>query len=120
MGVRVAIDDYGTGYSSLAYLHRLPVSELKIDRSFVTDMCNDEAAEKIVRSTIDLAHGLGLRVVAEGVESQEAATVLSSLGADTCQGYFFARPMPAADFERWYDARNTLRPQPGLHERQAG
>lgn len=97
-GIHFSIDDFGTGYSSLSHLKRLPVSELKIDRSFVKDMTRDRDDEAIVRSTIDLAHNMGLRVVAEGVESREVLERLRQLGCDAVQGYYIARPMPARDF----------------------
>lgn len=97
-GIHFSIDDFGTGYSSLSHLKRLPVSELKIDRSFVKDMTRDRDDEAIVRSTIDLAHNMGLRVVAEGVESREVLERLRQLGCDEVQGYYIARPMPAQDF----------------------
>ncbi|MDO9467187.1 MAG: EAL domain-containing protein [Thiobacillus sp.] len=101
MGVTLAIDDFGTGYSSLAYLKRLPVDELKIDKSFVMDMEANDNDAVIVRSTIDLAHNLGLKVVAEGVESREAWDTLSILGCDTSQGFFMGRPMPVDKLETW-------------------
>ncbi len=101
MGVTIAIDDFGTGYSSLAYLKRLPVDELKIDKSFVTDMENNENDAVIVRSTIDLAHNLGLKVVAEGVETRGVWDLLSMLGCDSSQGYLMGRPMPAEKLEAW-------------------
>jgi diguanylate cyclase len=96
MGVRFSIDDFGTGYSSLGYLRRLPVDELKIDKSFVLEMTTDESDALIVRSTIDLAHNLGLRVVAEGVESAEAWMRLAALGCDLAQGFHLSRPLPAS------------------------
>jgi EAL domain-containing protein (putative c-di-GMP-specific phosphodiesterase class I) len=96
-GVRLSIDDFGTGYSSLAYLKRLPVDELKIDKSFVMTMEGDEDDAKIVRSTIDLAHNLGLTVVAEGVENAAILAHLAELQCDEAQGYHLARPMPAAE-----------------------
>src|SRR5689334_1620963 len=99
VGVRIAIDDFGTGYSSLAYLKRLPVDVLKIDRSFVRDLDTQGNDRIIVRSTIDLAHNLGLRVVAEGVEDAVAAQVLRQFGCDEIQGYHLSRPVPASDFE---------------------
>ena len=101
MGLRLSIDDFGTGYSSLAYLKRLPLDELKIDRSFVMSMQRDPADRKIVRSTVDLAHNLGLSVVAEGIEDARAWAQLRALGCDEGQGYFIARPMPEADFAAW-------------------
>jgi diguanylate cyclase (GGDEF)-like protein/PAS domain S-box-containing protein len=101
MGASLSVDDFGTGYSSLAYLKKLPVCELKIDQSFVSNMVKNENDAIIVRSTIDLAHNLGLKVVAEGVEDQEALQLLASLGCDTGQGYLFAQPMPPEDFSRW-------------------
>jgi len=104
MGIRFAIDDFGTGYSSLAYLQRLDVQAVKIDRSFVMAMTH-EASATIVRATIDLAHALGLQVIAEGVETSDAVATLTSLGCDFAQGFHFARPMPATDLVRWLDAR---------------
>jgi EAL domain-containing protein (putative c-di-GMP-specific phosphodiesterase class I) len=94
LGVAVAVDDYGTGYSSLSYLRSLPIGTLKIDRSFVTRMRQDEGNAVIVRSTIELAHNLGLRVVAEGVEDLETYDVLADLGCTVAQGYFLSRPLP--------------------------
>jgi EAL domain-containing protein (putative c-di-GMP-specific phosphodiesterase class I) len=105
LGVRIAIDDFGTGYSSLAHLKQLPVDVLKVDRSFVCDMLADDSDRIIVRSTIDLAHNLGLRVVAEGVESEATAALLAQLGCDQAQGYHFSRPMAAAELTRWLYAR---------------
>ncbi|GAA2692415.1 putative bifunctional diguanylate cyclase/phosphodiesterase [Actinoplanes palleronii] len=95
LGVKTSIDDFGTGYSSLAYLKLLPVDELKIDRSFVADMVADPSSRALVASAVDLAHNLGLTVVAEGVEDAPTAEALSQLDCDTAQGYFFARPLPA-------------------------
>ena len=109
MGVTLAIDDFGTGYSSLAYLKRLPVDELKIDKSFVMEMEENENDAVIVRSTIDLAHNLGLKVTAEGVETRDAWDTLSVLGCDQSQGYFMGRPMPADRLHEWLrdSARQT-------------
>ena len=105
LGVHVAVDDYGTGHSSLAYLHRLPVSTLKIDKSFVLAMEASVEAAAIVRSTIELAHSLGLSVVAEGVETDAVWSRLNDLGCDAAQGFLLSRPVPAADLQatlaRW-------------------
>jgi len=98
LGLRLSIDDFGTGCSSLAYLKRLPLDELKIDRSFVMQMHRDPAARKIVRSTVDLAHNLGLAVVAKGIEDRAAWNTLRAMGCDEGQGYYIAKPMPEADF----------------------
>lgn len=100
-GYKLSIDDFGTGYSSLAYLKRLPVSELKIDKSFVMGMQTDESDAKIVRSTIELAHNLGLTVVAEGVENAHIYALLASQGCDEAQGYFMSKPMVASEFGAW-------------------
>lgn len=101
IGCALSIDDYGTGYSSLAYLKRLPVRELKIDRSFVQNMAHDRNDVAIVRSTIDLAHNLGLRVVAEGVETEVSLKQLCTLGCDQVQGYLLSKPITANDFVLW-------------------
>ena len=95
IGVRLSVDDFGTGYSSLAHLKRLPVDVIKIDKSFVIDMPHDASDAAIVRSTIELAHNLGLKVVAEGVESHEAWQRLEELGCDLAQGFHVSRPLPA-------------------------
>ena len=100
-GFKLSIDDFGTGYSSLAYLKRLPVDELKIDKSFVMAMEKDEDDAKIVRSTIDLAHNLGLTVVAEGVENATIWAMLKNQGCDEAQGYFMSKPLPVAEFVAW-------------------
>jgi len=106
IGVQLSIDDYGTGYSSLSYIARLPVDELKIDRSFVMRMTKDDTTSMIVRSTIELGHSLGLKVVAEGVEDEASFRFLRELGCDQAQGYFMSRPLPAAGLEEWL--RNSL------------
>lgn len=100
-GFKLSIDDFGTGYSSLAYLKRLPVNELKIDQSFVKAMTESSGDTKIVRSTIDLAHNLGLYVVAEGVETEDIAQALADMNCDEAQGYLFCKPMPVKDLMAW-------------------
>jgi EAL domain-containing protein (putative c-di-GMP-specific phosphodiesterase class I) len=107
-GYRLSIDDFGTGYSSLAYLKRLPVNELKIDRSFVMAMEQDVDDAKIVRSTIDLAHNLGLTVVAEGVENVSVLRLLAELQCDQAQGYHMCRPLPAAEMAAFAARWNAL------------
>ena len=102
-GLSVSIDDFGTGYSSLAHLRHLPVSEIKIDKSFVFGMLEDPADATIVRSAIELAHNLHLVAVAEGVETEGARDALAALGCDVAQGYYFAKPMPAAELTRWIE-----------------
>ena len=103
MGMELAIDDFGTGYSSLAYLKSLPVDELKIDKSFVLNMEHDVDNAKIVKSTIDLGHNLGLRVVAEGLETLPAWQLLRQMGCDQGQGYFISKPMPGDKFIAWLE-----------------
>lgn len=101
MGVRLSIDDFGTGYSSLAYLQKLPVSELKIDKSFVTHMADRPQDSRIVRSIIDLAHNLEMCVVAEGINDQRSLDMLVDMGCDYGQGYYIGRPMPAENLGSW-------------------
>ncbi len=103
LGVRLSVDDFGTGYSSLANLRSMPIDELKIDRSFVSPMLRDESDLIIVRSTINLGHDLGMRVIAEGVEDEETLTRLARLGCDLAQGYHLSRPMPSDQFGQWLD-----------------
>ncbi|SFP33155.1 diguanylate cyclase/phosphodiesterase [Geodermatophilus dictyosporus] len=107
LGVRTSIDDYGTGYSSLAYLRHLPADELKLDRSLTADVDRDERAAAIVRHTAALAHDLGLSLVAEGVEDLATGRRLADLGCDVAQGYAIARPMPVADFVGWLAGTRT-------------
>jgi diguanylate cyclase (GGDEF)-like protein len=119
LGLQLSIDDYGTGYSSLSYIAQLPVDELKIDRSFVMRMLEDKTTSMIVRSTIELGHSLGLKVVAEGVEDEDSYRMLQQLGCDHAQGYFMSRPLPARELEEWlrtsqwgqtkYEPNNTAR-----------
>lgn len=101
IGIQMSIDDFGTGYSSMAYIQKLLVAKIKIDKSFVMDMGSQEKDEVIVRSTIDLAHNLGLKAVAEGVENQAAWDKLRELGCDSAQGYFMSKPLSAEKFMEW-------------------
>lgn len=101
IGVQLSIDDFGTGYSSLSYLRRLPARQLKIDRSFVRDLDSSPDAQAIVEAVVHLAHALGLKVVAEGVETPEQAAILTRLQCDELQGYLYARPMPERDLLVW-------------------
>jgi diguanylate cyclase (GGDEF)-like protein len=110
MGLRLSLDDFGTGHSSLAYLKRLPLDEVKIDRSFVLGMIVDENDAVIVRSTIDLARNLGLDVVAEGVESEAILRGLGALHCDVAQGFHLSRPLPAAELEAWLAGRAAPTP----------
>ncbi len=110
LGVGISVDDYGTGYSSLAYLKRLPVDELKIDRSFVKNLSTEEADRTIVASTIGLGHSLGLTVVAEGVEESATVRTLAAMGCDRGQGYHWGKPLPAAKLDLWLRAH--AQPQP--------
>ena len=110
VGARLSIDDFGTGYSSLAYLRSLPVDELKIDRSFVMNMSGDDGDSVIVRSTVDLAHNLGLKVVAEGIESEDHIQLLKKLGCDVGQGYFIGQPMAPAEFSEWLQTKSRFEP----------
>ena len=99
LGVQLALDDFGTGWSSLTHLQRMPVHEIKIDRSFVAAMATEANSAAIVSSTVDLAHALGLRVVAEGIEDEATWRRLRAVGCDAAQGYYLSRPLPAAEFE---------------------
>jgi len=101
MGVRISLDDFGTGYSSLRYLQRLPVDELKIDRSFIRGLTGSDTDTSIVEATVTLARNLGLTTVAEGVECAATWEQLARLGCDIAQGYFISRPLPADELEVW-------------------
>jgi diguanylate cyclase len=120
LGVSVSIDDYGVGYSSLSYLQRLPVDELKLDRQLVTPVARDKRAAAIVGSTVDLAHALGVRLVAEGVEDWRSLGRLVELGCDRAQGYYIARPMRPGDLPDWLRAWRYPQEQPSGPRREPG
>jgi len=109
-GVRISVDDFGTGYSSLAYLRDLPVDELKLDRAFIAPLADDARAAELVRAIIDMAHALGMVIVAEGVEDHVTHAELTRLGCDLLQGYHLARPMPAAHLAHWLTGRTEALP----------
>ena len=108
-GVRLSLDDFGTGYSSMTYLRQLPVDELKVDKSFVSDLAAETADAVLVRSAVDLGHNLGLSVVAEGVEDATTLSALQDLGCDVAQGYYVAKPMSADEFGRWISTSPLVR-----------
>jgi len=107
-GIKLSIDDFGTGFSSLSQLHRIPFSELKIDRSFVGNMVHDDEARAIVKTCIMLSHELKMHVVAEGIEDQQTWDMLKNMGCDLAQGYFVAKPMPAADLLPWVTRQKKM------------
>ena len=112
LGVRLSVDDFGTGYSSLSYLRRLPVHEVKIDRSFVQGMATDPGDLAIVRAVVDLSRHFGLAAVAEGVESEMTLTLLEEMGCDIGQGFLFSRPLPFDRLEAWFAAQTESEPTP--------
>lgn len=117
-GIRLSLDDFGTGYSSMSYLRQLPVGELMVDRSFVSDLADEQSDAVLVRSAVDLGHNLGLSVVAEGVEDASTLDALHALGCDIAQGYYVARPMSAAKFDAWI-AAGRYKPNPPKDEASA-
>jgi diguanylate cyclase len=111
------VDDFVAGYSSLSYLRDLPIDELKIDRSFILPRADDPRAAALVASTIALARGLGLRMVAEGVENDVAYTELIRLGCDQAQGLYMSQPVPAADLDHWLSTRRANERLPYMRQR---
>jgi EAL domain-containing protein (putative c-di-GMP-specific phosphodiesterase class I) len=112
MGVGISIDDFGTGYSPLVYLHRLPVTSLKIDRSFIQGIMHGDEVRSIIHSVTELAHRLRITVTAEGIEQEAELDILRSLGCDVGQGYYFSRALPPGELETWstrMDGRETPR-----------
>ena len=114
LGLLIAIDDFGTGYSSMSYLKELLVAKIKIDKSFVTDMAINRNDAVIVRSTVELGHNLGMKVVAEGVETQAVWDKLSALGCDDAQGYYMSRPLTADGFAEWLQESPWGRKMPSI------
>ncbi|HEY5249876.1 MAG TPA: EAL domain-containing protein [Dermatophilaceae bacterium] len=113
-GVQICVDDFGTGYSSLSYLRDLPLDELKLDRSFIYPLAQDDRTAALVASTIALAHSLGLRMVAEGVQTDASYTELTRMGCDQAQGYFMPRPVPVAELDQWLRDRHTVDRSPDI------
>jgi EAL domain-containing protein (putative c-di-GMP-specific phosphodiesterase class I) len=111
LGVTLSVDDFGTGYSSLSQLRKLPVQELKIDKSFVLKLNTEPQDQLIVKSTIDMAHGLGLKIVAEGIENRETWHILRDWGCETGQGFYMSRPVGAADLPAALEALQQLKPE---------
>ncbi|MEX2366256.1 MAG: EAL domain-containing protein, partial [Pseudohongiellaceae bacterium] len=111
LGVILSVDDFGTGYSSLSHLRTLPVQELKIDKSFVLKLDTEPQDQLIVKSTIDMAHGLGLKIVAEGIENNETWHILKNWGCETGQGFYMSRPVGAADLLATFDTLRQLKPE---------
>jgi EAL domain-containing protein (putative c-di-GMP-specific phosphodiesterase class I) len=109
LGLRLSMDDFGTGYSSLSQLRQLPIDEVKIDKSFVLGMSTSQGESFIARSIIELAHNLGLRVVAEGVEDELTRNLLAEMGCDKLQGFLVSRPLPDDRLESWLLARTGVR-----------
>lgn len=102
MGIKVSIDDFGTGYSSLAYLRRLPIDKIKIDKSFIEEVASNDSDFTIVKSMVELSHGLGKRVLAEGVETEEQLRLLRNIGCDAVQGYYVSKPVPEQDLKKYF------------------
>ncbi len=111
LGYPLLIDDFGTGYSSLSYLKRFPIDKLKVDKSFVIDMLQDDGDRALVEAIISMAHALNLTVVSEGVESAAHAEALKALGCELAQGYFYAKPLPAEDFIVFIKDHNAISEQ---------
>ena len=107
-GVKISIDDFGTGFSSLAYFKHIPADELKIDQSFIRNMLNDETDRKIVKLIIDIAHAFGLSVLAEGVEDKATVQALRDMGCDYAQGFYFSKAIPHSDYLDWLSTNKNL------------
>jgi EAL domain-containing protein (putative c-di-GMP-specific phosphodiesterase class I) len=107
-GVQLSVDDFGTGYSALSYLKSYPFDTLKIDKSFVQDVMKEPENASLVRAIINMAHSLGLNVIAEGVEEEEQTHFLKEEGCDFCQGYYYSRPVPAEEFAAWLKSNQHI------------
>ena len=107
IGIQVAIDDFGTGYSSLSYLKKFDIDYLKIDQAFVRNLSTDEDDVALCEAIIVMAHKLGLKVIAEGVETEQQKIILTGAGCDYAQGYLFSKPVPPEDFEMLFNSRNS-------------
>lgn len=107
MGIVLSIDDFGTGFSSMGQLKKMPVDELKIDKAFVLDLATNQEDQVMVKTLVTLAHNLGLRTVAEGVENQESLDFLTEIGCTKAQGFYLSRPLPLGKFNEWYAQINT-------------
>lgn len=101
LGLKISIDDFGAGYSSLSYLQRLPATEIKLDRSLIHDVCDNDSSAVIVKTSIDMVHALGYNLVAEGVEDEATVEKLTQYNCDCFQGYFYCKPMAVADAQGW-------------------
>ena len=101
IGLKISIDDFGSGYSSLSYLKKLPASEIKLDRSLLIDICTSKSSKVIVETAINMAHGLGYKLVAEGIEDKESALLLKEMGCDMLQGYWLCHPLPLDELKVW-------------------
>jgi EAL domain-containing protein (putative c-di-GMP-specific phosphodiesterase class I) len=108
LGVHLSVDDFGTGYSSLTYLKGLPINEVKIDKGFVSGLVGDAGDQAVVRAVVDIAHTLGLVVVAEGVEHEDQLTLLTRMGVDEVQGFLHAQPMAGLEMATWLRRRATV------------
>ena len=108
LGLSISIDDFGTGYSSLAYLKRFPLNTLKIDRSFIQDITQNTDDQEITRAIIAMGQNLGLKVLAEGVETEQQVSILRDSGCDYIQGYYYSRPLPAAQLANYLKQENLL------------
>jgi len=108
IGLRISIDDFGAGHSSLSYLKKLPASEIKLDRTLLQDIHSSDSARMIVETAISMGHGLGFQVVAEGVETEQAASLLQGMGADLLQGYWLCRPKALSELEQWLGVESQV------------